>query len=228
MVAICLTDLETIARKRGYPPPVSMPMPWSGASSQVVPCGDVAVKVACDLPEAVHTVTTDARMSPFARDLGVRSPEFVAFDDARDSRPVPFVVFRRVRWSTPIQQGTDQQRAVTGAERDRVPVYGIVLGTTAPVSLRTLRQFAEVDPRPWDVAGVPLDVVPRLLAGHRSVAPLPGDGSVEAPPPWCQIQSRLHAARSPGGEAEARGQLDRHLAQLRALVAEAELRDESV
>jgi hypothetical protein len=46
----------------------------------------------------------------------------------------------------------------------------------------------------WDFAGVQLDAVPFLLAGHRTVAPLPGDGTVEARIFWVQAQTRLHTA----------------------------------
>ncbi len=53
----------------------------------------------------------------------------------------------------------------------------------------------------WDFAGVPLDVVPWLLAGHRGVAPLPCDDTAEVRILWCQIQMRLFSARSaPEGE----------------------------
>lgn len=48
----------------------------------------------------------------------------------------------------------------------------------------------------WDFAGVPLDVVPWLLSGHRQVAALPADGTAELRILWCQIQMRLFAARS--------------------------------
>lgn len=48
----------------------------------------------------------------------------------------------------------------------------------------------------WDFAGVPLDVVPWLLAGHRGVAPLPDDATAEARILWCQVQTRLYGARS--------------------------------
>jgi aminoglycoside phosphotransferase (APT) family kinase protein len=53
----------------------------------------------------------------------------------------------------------------------------------------------------WDVAGVPLDVVPWLLAGHRAVAPLPLDATAEARVLWCQIQTRLFNAHSAPLEA---------------------------
>jgi aminoglycoside phosphotransferase (APT) family kinase protein len=48
----------------------------------------------------------------------------------------------------------------------------------------------------WDFAGVPLDVVPWLLAGHRELAPLPDDATAEARILWSQVQMRLFSARS--------------------------------
>jgi aminoglycoside phosphotransferase (APT) family kinase protein len=298
MPAIRLTDLEMIARKHGLPPPASLPLPWTGATSRVYPCGDVLVKVACDLPGAAAAVMTDARMTTFVRRLGVRAPELVVFDDDRDIVPVPFAAFRRVRESAPIQVLTGPRRRVTAAweavGRDLARVHGVAAGTPVPITLRTFRQSAEVDPRPWvdelrqretlgpedagwlrlllerlapaalanvplrlchgdvnasnvlvaapagtfralidwagagwldpawDFAGVPLDVVPHLLAGHRSVAPLPGDRSAEARILWCQAQTRLHAVRA-RDDAAARTQIRRDLAQLRSFATAAGL-----
>ncbi len=48
----------------------------------------------------------------------------------------------------------------------------------------------------WDFAGVPLDVVPWLLAGHREVSPLPENDTAEARVLWVQIQMRLFSARN--------------------------------
>lgn len=52
----------------------------------------------------------------------------------------------------------------------------------------------------WDLAGVPLAAVPHLLAGHREVAPLPGDATAAARALWCQLQMRLSIARSGQGD----------------------------
>lgn len=70
----------------------------------------------------------------------------------------------------------------------------------------------------WDFAGVPLPVVPWLLEGHRSVAPLPEDETAEARIFWCQVQARLHAARSIKDPDTARDRLARDLAALRLFV----------
>jgi aminoglycoside phosphotransferase (APT) family kinase protein len=54
----------------------------------------------------------------------------------------------------------------------------------------------------WDFAGVPLDVVPWLLAGHREVAPLPEDDTAEVRLLWVQVQTRLFNARNaPQGDS---------------------------
>lgn len=47
----------------------------------------------------------------------------------------------------------------------------------------------------WDFAGVPLRVVPYLLAGYRTVASLPSDSSAEARILWRQVQLALFTAR---------------------------------
>jgi aminoglycoside phosphotransferase (APT) family kinase protein len=73
----------------------------------------------------------------------------------------------------------------------------------------------------WDFVGVPLPAVPFLLAGNRSVAPLPDDHNAEARVFWCQAQTRLHAAL---GDAERGIQpvnLDRDIRHLRRFAADA-------
>jgi aminoglycoside phosphotransferase (APT) family kinase protein len=64
----------------------------------------------------------------------------------------------------------------------------------------------------WDFAAVPLDVVPELLAGHRSVAPVADDDTAEARICWCQVQTRLYVARQ---AALHPGAFDRDLRQIR-------------
>lgn len=70
----------------------------------------------------------------------------------------------------------------------------------------------------WDFAAVSLDVVPFLLAGHRSVAPLPLDHTAEARICWCQVQMRLFGVRQLASPESAREQLDKHIDQLRRFV----------
>lgn len=66
----------------------------------------------------------------------------------------------------------------------------------------------------WDFAGVSLDIVPAILTGHRSVAPLVEDGTAEARILWCQIQTRLYPLRGAMGAAPETA-LRRHLDQIR-------------
>lgn len=91
-----LSVLSAIARKHGFAPPSTTPVPWTGASGQVFPCGDVVVKVPFDRPSEVQSVTIDASVAPFARSLGVAAPALVAFDDSLEFLPVPFAVFEHV------------------------------------------------------------------------------------------------------------------------------------
>lgn len=67
----------------------------------------------------------------------------------------------------------------------------------------------------WDLAGVPLDVVPWLLAGHRQVAPLPDDATAEARVFWCQVQTRLFSLRNVAEIDAAKELLGSHIDQLR-------------
>jgi hypothetical protein len=65
----------------------------------------------------------------------------------------------------------------------------------------------------WDFASVSLDLVPSLLAGHRSIAPVPDDHCAEARICWVQVQMRLFLARS--GSNQTKSRLDRDLHQIR-------------
>lgn len=66
----------------------------------------------------------------------------------------------------------------------------------------------------WDFAGVPPDVVPAMLAGHRSVAPLIDDATAEARILWCQIQTRLYPLRAAPANAAMRETTHHHLDQV--------------
>lgn len=73
----------------------------------------------------------------------------------------------------------------------------------------------------WDCAGVSLDVVPSLLAGHRSVDPIPDDHFAEARICWVQIQMRLFFARSSTDRTEK--DLNRDVEQIRRFTTAAGL-----
>lgn len=71
----------------------------------------------------------------------------------------------------------------------------------------------------WDFAGVSLDVVPYLLAGHRAVAPLPEDGTAEARIFWVQAQTRLYHAVNAAASGTEPAPLERDIRQLRRFAA---------
>lgn len=293
---IGLPQLAAIARKHGFQPPSAMPVPWTGATGQVFPCGDVVVKVPLDRPDAIHSVTIDARLVPFVRFLGVTAPALVAFDDSLEIAPVPFAVFERVHDTVTLDTvrpgGSSRSEAWMEVGRQLARVHAVREGGAAPMPLRTFRQSPEVDPRPWveelrgagaiadadarwlrelldklapdaladlplalchgdvnaanvlvdgapgtfralidwgwidpawDFAAVSLDVVPALLAGHWSVAPLIADGSAEARILWCQIQIRLHGLREAPADAATRQALGRHIDGIRRFARSAGL-----
>lgn len=72
----------------------------------------------------------------------------------------------------------------------------------------------------WDFAGVSLDVVPSLLAGHRSVAPLPEDGTAEARIFWVQVQTRLYNAVNAAARGTKPAPLEWDIRQLRRFATE--------
>lgn len=67
----------------------------------------------------------------------------------------------------------------------------------------------------WDFAGVPLEVVPWMLEGHRGVGPLPNDATAEARICWCQIQTRIHAVRNPPESTSVRRRVAGDVARVR-------------
>lgn len=75
----------------------------------------------------------------------------------------------------------------------------------------------------WDFSGASLDAVPFLLAGHRSVAPLPMDHTAEARILWCQVQMRLFGARKLASPETAQQQLEGYMERLRRFAQQADL-----
>jgi aminoglycoside phosphotransferase (APT) family kinase protein len=274
--ALDLRTLAAIARRHGLPALGRVPVPRTGATSRVYPCGEVVVKVPFANPAAIAAVRADAAMAPIARGLGVATPEVLAVDEACDLLPVPYVVSRRIASASPLEQWRGHGAALDAwraTGRQLALVHTVRDGTGFPLMLRVFRQTPEVDPRPWveemagrgvigpgdarwlgllldelapaahgdeqltlchgdinaanvlvdathggfralidwagagwldpvwDLAGVPLDAVPHLLAGHREVAPLPGDATAGARALWCQLQTRLFIARTGAGDA---------------------------
>lgn len=151
-----LPVLSAIARKHGFAPPSVMPAPWTGGSGQVFPCGDVVIKIPFDRPDAIQSVTTDAGMALFARSLGVVVPALVAFDESLVIVPVPYAVFERVHGAVTLDacrvEGTLRSEAWAEAGRQLARVHAVRDAGGVPIALRTFRQSAEVDPRPWVAA----------------------------------------------------------------------------
>jgi aminoglycoside phosphotransferase (APT) family kinase protein len=71
----------------------------------------------------------------------------------------------------------------------------------------------------WDFVAVPFAAVSWLLAGHRAVAPLPADDTVEARICWCQTQTRLLRARTHTDRPSTRTELARDLAGIRTFAS---------
>ena len=100
--------------------------------------------------------------------------------------------------------------------------HGDVNAANVLVAPRTLAYQAVVDwagagwlDPAWDFAGVSLRAVPYLLAGHRSMNPLPDDETAEARILWCYIQMALHRLHRAMSIAPPSGPSDRLLADVR-------------
>lgn len=147
-----LPALIAIARKHGFSLPATMPEPWTGATGQVFPCGDVVVKVPFDRPDAIEAIMIEAPIAPFARGLGVAAPALVAFNEARDILPVPYAVFRCIGDGATLAtrpSGQSTTRAWQEVGRQLARVHDVGEPAAVPIVLRTFRQTPEVDPRPW-------------------------------------------------------------------------------
>jgi aminoglycoside phosphotransferase (APT) family kinase protein len=148
-----LARLHRLAQAHGFTAPACVPQAWTGATSRVYPCEDVVIKVALDIPDAARSVAIDAAMNPVARELGVRTPEIVAFDDTLDILPVPYVVVRRVTHALPLAQLPASHPGLATAweevGRDLALLHRTPHGSPMPIPLREFRQTPEVDPRPW-------------------------------------------------------------------------------
>ncbi len=91
-------------------------------------------------------------MVQVVRDLGVQTPEPLALDESLEIVPVPFALYRLVPDAEPLANGgsamaTQQAWWETGRQLARV--HRVLDQDGFPFHLRTFRQTAEVDPRPW-------------------------------------------------------------------------------
>lgn len=146
-------ELVAIARRHGLAPPPSLPTPWTGATGQVFPCGDVVIKIPFETTPAIEAVTIEVAIAPVVRAMGVEAPELVTFDDSRSVLPVPVAIFRRVAHAESLDRVTGHpaaDRAVWEAVgRQLAIVHALRTPDQVPVALRSFRQSPELDPRPW-------------------------------------------------------------------------------
>jgi aminoglycoside phosphotransferase (APT) family kinase protein len=145
-------QLADIAARHGLQTPSSVPERWVGATSRVHPLDDVVLKVSLDRPDAIRSLQIDAALAPYVVSLGIAMPELFALDETRDIIPVPYAIFRRVEGVAPLDR---EDRSVVAVEtwrevgRQIARVHAVTDTNAAPIELRTFRQTAEVDPRPW-------------------------------------------------------------------------------
>jgi hypothetical protein len=146
-------DLVAIARRHGLTPPPALHTPWTGATGQVFPCGDVVIKIPFDTIPAIEAVTIEAAIGPLVRAMGVEAPELVAFDESRSVLSVPIAIFRRVEHAQSLDRvngGPASVRAAwEAAGRQLAIVHAIRKPEEFPLVLRSFRQSPELDPRPW-------------------------------------------------------------------------------
>ena len=146
-------EFTAIARKHHVSFPEAVLTPWIGATSQVFPLGDYIIKVPFDDPAAIQAVMTDASVGPLVHGLGIPTQELLILDESRETLAVPFSIFRRVQPAVSLDRfaGHPDQvtRAWEAAGRHRAIVHRMTSDADVPVPLRTFRQSAELDPRPW-------------------------------------------------------------------------------
>lgn len=98
--AVPLVSDETvrlIATQFALPSPLSVErLPDVGINNAIFALGEnLILRVARNDPEIFASVRKEALVVPLARQIGVYTPELVAFDDTLELLPTPFGVFRR-------------------------------------------------------------------------------------------------------------------------------------
>jgi hypothetical protein len=164
-------NLTEIARKHHLSFPKLVPAPWIGATSHVFPLGDYVIKVPFNAPDAIQAVMTDALVEPLVHQHGVATRELLALDDSHETLAVPFSIYRRIQPAVSLAEYTGSPDRVSRAWEDvgrhLAIVHRITSHDAVPIPLRTFRQSAEVDPRPWveelNVAGLLHDSDARWL-----------------------------------------------------------------
>ena len=100
--------LRAIAARHGVVADVVERLPSLGIINVVYALGDHhVVRVPRDLPIHVRQAATEAATLPNVVDAGVRTPALVAYDDACDLLPVPYLVVERVSGRDLESRGVD-------------------------------------------------------------------------------------------------------------------------
>lgn len=127
--------------------------PWIGGGSCVYPLGDrFVLKVPHRLAAPIESIRQEAIAMCAAHAVGVHTPRLIAFDDACNLLPVPYLVFERVTGEPlkghdlPTESAGDIWRAVG---RDLALLHTRVTSDEALRRLPVSEQSADTDPRPW-------------------------------------------------------------------------------
>lgn len=140
--------LREISRRHGLAAIATGPLPEVWIFNRIYPVGDdLVLRVPRNGPAFVAAGLKERVAVPAARAAGVRAQAMVAFDDARDSLPVPCSILERVSGETLGLLGTDPARA-TDARRDlgrdpallhsNVPEDGLRFSLEGPAGPRSL------------------------------------------------------------------------------------------
>lgn len=127
-------------------------------------------------------------------------------DEMPDPRPWPeelaeagYFTATEARW---LAEWLERLAPAALAPVPRRFLHGDSQATNVMVSVGSLEYLAVLDwgscgwgDPAWDFAGVPLRVVPCMLEGYRSVAPLDGDETAEARILWRHLQLSLYLLR---------------------------------
>jgi hygromycin-B 7''-O-kinase len=90
--------LRAIAHRHGLPTGPGAALPTSGIINSVYAIGaDFVLRVPRDHPGHVEQLKREKDAIPLAVAAGVRTPEVIAYDDACDIVPVPYLVVARVK-----------------------------------------------------------------------------------------------------------------------------------
>jgi hypothetical protein len=219
--------LQAIALRHGLDSSTINRLPDTGIFNAVYHLGrpgglgqDAILRVPRNHPNFIAHSYREAVVVPAVRAAGVRTPSLLAFDDSLELLPVPYTIYERVPGVTLEALDLEPDEAAD-VWREHGRNLAVVHTDVALVGELSRALTATLEPRrnspdlrevALDFAAVPLRAVPYMLAGHRDIAALDGDDTIEARIVWRHLD--LSLGMLPRGAVPGRSWAERPLPML--------------